>query len=133
MIRFFKIVEEICLSDKRYKPDSYEFVLQALHFTQKKLKRKGHIAGKELLGGMAQFALDQYGPMARAVLKHWGIAKTDDFGNIVFNMIQAKLLSKSESDSLNDFKDVYDFDAIFSNVLGKRRVNILKKPLQTKN
>lgn len=129
MMSFWRIVEEIHSSDKRYKPDSYEFVLQALHFTQKKLKRKGHIAGKELLGGILEFALDQYGPMAKAVLKHWGITKTDDFGNIVFNMIQAKLLSKTESDSLSDFKDVYDFDAVFSNALGKRRINILKKPL----
>src|SRR3989338_2276841 len=103
MIHFHKAVEEIYLKDTRYKVDSYEFILQALRFTQRKLKKQGHLSGKELAGGCAKFAIEQYGPMAKAVLKHWGITKTQDFGNIVNNMIDAKLLSKTESDSIEDF------------------------------
>jgi len=114
---FYQIVEDICEKDKRYKPDSYEFVTQALHFTQGKLKRASHINGVELLEGIREFAIQQYGPMARAVLTHWGITKTEDFGNIVFNMIDKNLLSKTETDSLDDFKDVYAFDVVFANIL----------------
>jgi len=114
---FYQIVEEICAKDNRYKPDSYEFVMQALHFTQGKLNRQGHITGRELLEGIRQFAIEQYGPMSKTVLNHWGITKTEDFGNIVFNMTENKLLSKTETDSIEDFKDVYDFNVVFGNVL----------------
>jgi uncharacterized repeat protein (TIGR04138 family) len=115
---FYQVVEEICVSDSRYKPDSYEFLMQALHFTQTKLKKEGHLSGKELLEGARQFAIEQYGPMAKTVLNHWGINKTEDFGNIVFNMVEKELLSKTEQDSLDDFKNIYDFDSAFSNVIG---------------
>lgn len=123
---FYEVVEEICGQDSRYKPDAYEFVMQALHFTQGKLKREGHIGGIELLEGIRDFAIDQYGPMAKAVLNHWGITKTDDFGNIVFNMIEKKTLAKTEADSLNDFKNVYDFEAVFGNVLGDSVIEDIK-------
>jgi len=114
---FYQVIEDICAKDSRYKPDSYEFVLQALHFTQAKLKRETHVTGQELANGIREFVIEQYGPMAKTVLKHWGITNTQDFGNIVFNMLERKLLSKTERDSLDDFKDVYDFEAAFANVL----------------
>ncbi|MCK9594760.1 MAG: hypothetical protein PHH68_06130 [Candidatus Omnitrophica bacterium] len=112
------VVESICWQDRRYKPDAYEFVLEALYFTQKELKKSGHISGKELLEGVREFALQQYGPMARTVFTHWGISKTDDFGNIVFNMIDKKLLSKTEMDTIEDFRDVYEFDTALKPALG---------------
>ncbi len=114
---FYEIVEKICLSDSRYKADAYEFLMQGLYFTQDKIKRKGHLTGGELLQGLREFAIKQYGPMAKNVFNHWGIHETQDFGHIVFNMIEEKLLAKTETDSLNDFKDVYDFDTVFANVL----------------
>jgi len=113
---FYQVVEEIFIRDSRYKPDSYEFVMQALHFTQNKLKRKGHASGRELLEGIREFVIEQYGPLAKTVLNHWGITKTQDFGNIVFNLIDKKILYQTETDSLDDFKDVYDFEVIFANV-----------------
>ena len=114
---FFEIVEALCEKDTRYKPDSYEFVMQSLRFTQKKLKRPGHITGKELSEGIRQFALKTYGPMARTVLEYWGIHTTEDFGNIVFNMIAVKLFSKTEDDTLEDFRDVYRFESAFKHVV----------------
>jgi uncharacterized repeat protein (TIGR04138 family) len=116
-VPFYKVVEEICAKDFRYKPDAYEFLMQALHFTQNKLKRQTHVSGRELLEGIREFAIEQYGPMVKTVLSHWGITKTEDFGNIVFNMVAKKLLSKTEEDSINDFKNIYDFDAVFGNIL----------------
>jgi uncharacterized repeat protein (TIGR04138 family) len=114
---FVEIVEALCDRDTRYKPDSYEFVMQALQFTQKKLKRPGHISGRELLDGIRQYALKTYGPMARTVLEYWGIHTTEDFGNIVFNMIAVKLFSKTEDDTIDDFKDVYRFESAFKHVI----------------
>lgn len=114
---FYQVVEEICKSDGRYKPDSYEFLMQALHFTQNRLRVRTHVTGRQLLEGIRKFAIEQYGPMVKTVFKHWGINKTQDFGNIVFNMVERKLLSKTEEDSIADFKDIYDFEAVFGNLL----------------
>jgi uncharacterized repeat protein (TIGR04138 family) len=116
-INFYEIVEEICARDKRYKPESYGFLMQALHFTQGKLKKERHVSGKELLEGLRKFAIEQYGALAKRVLNHWGINETLDFGNIVFNLIEKKMLSKTDEDSLDDFRDVYDFKEAFDNSL----------------
>jgi uncharacterized repeat protein (TIGR04138 family) len=114
---FTQVVEEICCRDNRYKSESFEFVLQSLYYTQKVLKKTGHVSAGELLDGIRQYCIEQFGPMAQTVLAHWGITKTDDFGNIVFSMIEHKLLSKTETDTQEDFNDIYDFDVVFANVL----------------
>ncbi len=93
--------------------ESYGFVLTALTYTQKLFNKKKHVSGKELLEGIKELALENYGPMAKSVFEHWGVRKTDDFGEIVFNLIDAKLLGKREEDRREDFKDIYDFDKVF--------------------
>ena len=117
MVKFHDLVDQICGKDQRYKPDAYEFLLRGLTFTQSKLKRKSHVSGSELACGLRDYAIDQYGALARSVLSHWGINQTRDFGNIVFNMIEHKLLSRNDKDCLADFNAVYDFEAAFANVL----------------
>ena len=109
---FHGAVEKIVEKDPRYKADAYEFVMQALWFTQDKLKRKAHVTGKELLGGIREFGLEEYGPMARTVFEHWGVRTTDDFGAIVFKMVDNKLMSKTDEDSIDDFKNIYNFDSL---------------------
>lgn len=119
MSKFFDLVEEICEQDKRYKPDAYEFVLLGLTFTQKKLKKQFHLSGVELANGLKDYAVNQYGVLANRVLTHWGINQTLDFGYIVFNMIEKKLLAKTEDDVLSDFNAVYNFKEAFANVLAQ--------------
>ena len=114
MSKFYDLVEEICLQDKRYKPDAYEFLLQGLSFTQKKLKKTAHVSGVQLARGLRDYAVNQYGALASRVLSYWGINQTQDFGNIVYNMIEKKLLAKTKEDSLLDFDAVYDFKTAFS-------------------
>lgn len=110
---FYRKVEKIVSHDGRYKPDAYEFVMQGLWFTQKKLKRDGHVSSRELLEGLREFSLDKYGPMVKTVFKHWGISKTDDFGEIVFNMVENGLLRKTDNDSREGFRNVFNFDEAF--------------------
>ncbi len=116
------IIDLICLEDPRYHEDAYEFLLEALHFAQRKYKRSKHVSGKELLEGIKELVMRRFGPMGMSVLKYWGIKSTEDFGNIVFNLISKKFLSKTDEDCLDDFKDVYDFDRVFNQVY-KRRLN----------
>ncbi|MHB8154693.1 MAG: Minf_1886 family protein [Candidatus Omnitrophota bacterium] len=128
MSEFYDLVDQIRLQDKRYKPDAYEFVLGGLDFTQKKLKKTAHVSGAQLACGLRDYAINQYGALAGRVLSYWGINQTEDFGNIVFNMIEKKLLSKTEEDSLLDFDAVYNFKAAFSNVLA----NCLEQEIKEK-
>jgi len=106
-------IDKITGKDPRYKGDAYEFVMEALRFTQNRLDRKGHVSGRELLEGIKEYGIKQYGPMLRAVLEHWGIRNTEAFGDIVFNMIDEGMFGKESDDSPDDFKNVYDFDSAF--------------------
>ncbi len=110
---FYQSVQQICKMNPRYKADAYEFVMQALAFSQKKFIRSGHISGKELLEGIKDLGLELYGPMARTVFAHWGITTTSDFGQIVFIMVEQGLMSKDDRDSPDDFNNVYDFNSAF--------------------
>jgi len=107
------VLTVVCEHDKRYKLDAYPFILGALNFTMQRLKRKGHVSGRELSEGIRAYALSEYGRMARTVLEHWGIKVTEDFGNIVFNMVDAGILGKTKDDNLEDFKNIFDFKAVF--------------------
>ena len=111
---FYNILEMICEKDSRYKQGSYEFVMEALAYSQKKFRRVKHVSGTELLEGMKELLLNKYGPMALSVLRHWGVGKTEDFGRIVFNLVENKVLSKAENDDIESFRDGYDFQEVFS-------------------
>ena len=111
---FYNILEIICEKDSRYKQDSYEFVMEALAYSQKKFRRVKHVSGIELLEGMKELLLNKYGPMTLLVLHHWGVRSTEDFGRIVFNLVENKVLSKSEDDDIRIFRDGYDFQEVFS-------------------
>ena len=109
----FQRLQEIPNNDPRYSLDAYLFVLEAVQYTRMKFKKEKHVSGHELLDGIKELALTRFGAMAIAVFEHWGIRQTIDFGNIVFNMVQSGILHKTEEDSLEDFRDVYDFDKAF--------------------
>lgn len=115
---FEEAVELIVAKDSRYHRDAYPFVREALDHTQKtvspdKRGRIRHVTGQELLGGIRDFALAQFGPMAMMVLDEWGIHNCRDFGEIVFNMVDIGLLAKTDKDSREDFDSGYDFFEAF--------------------
>jgi len=107
-------IERIIDENKEYKFEAYSFVLAALHHTVAKLTKARHISGQELLEGIREYALDQFGPMTKSVLDYWGIRKTEDFGKIVFALVEAGVLRKQPEDKIEDFKNVYDFEEAFS-------------------
>ncbi len=74
---------------------------------------KKHVTGKQLLEGIKELALKRFGALAKMVFEHWGVRETIDFGNIVFNMVEEGILSKTEEDSIEDFRNVYDFEEVF--------------------
>ncbi|MFH1045484.1 MAG: Minf_1886 family protein [Candidatus Omnitrophota bacterium] len=112
-INILETIESIIKKDPRYKLDAYSFVLEALHYTVKRLKEARHVSGLELLEGIKLYAKEQFGPMARTVFEHWGVQTTEDFGHIVFSLVEARILSKTEQDSIDDFKNGYNFEQVF--------------------
>jgi len=128
-------LEQILVRDPRYHRDAYFFVREALDHTQKMIVKENrgelrHVSGQELLAGIREFAVVQFGPMVPTVFEEWGVRKCQDFGEIVFNMVETGLLAKTEKDSREDFKDGYDFDEAFRKpFLPQNRVAPIIKPV----
>jgi uncharacterized repeat protein (TIGR04138 family) len=99
--------------DGRYHERGYLFVLAALEFAQGRLPARRHLSGGELTWACRDFALEQFGLLAPSVLEYWGIATTEDFGRIVFLLIDVGLLARQDSDRIEDFDRVYDFAEVF--------------------
>jgi len=110
-------IQKLIDQNPQFKFEAYSFILAALHFTMSSLPQPRHISGKEFCEGIRRYAIDQFGPLARTVLEYWGIKETLDFGKLVFALVDVGLMRKTEEDSLDDFKNVYDFDAAFAKKL----------------
>src|SRR5262245_6150849 len=119
-----KTIQQIVEEVDCYPIEGFAFVQEGLSFTVDQQFRGGqfkdvdpqaphHISGQQLCEGLRDFALLRWGLMARTVLRRWGITSTMDFGRIVFAMVDNGLMSKTEQDSIEDFRDVYDFAAAF--------------------
>jgi uncharacterized repeat protein (TIGR04138 family) len=117
-IGFAEALDSIVATDPRYHRDAYVFLRDALDFTTKQQKKaKGttvrHVSGPELLEGVRHYALKEFGPMVVTVFDSWGIRSTEDVGHMVFNLIGAGIFGKTDEDSINDFKNVFDFEEAF--------------------
>jgi uncharacterized repeat protein (TIGR04138 family) len=124
-------------TDKRYKFEAYVFVFESLNYAhevlnmgqehtaeeeeeaeesggkRKKKQKERHLTGQQLCMAAREYALDQYGLMAKAVLGSWGLRSTGDIGNVVFNLIEANQMRKTKQDRREDFDDVFDFETAF--------------------
>ncbi len=118
---FAEIVTLICKEDPRFDRKAYDFVRLGLDHAVKELRKKDasraersrHVTGPELLDGLRTYALDQFGPLTKTVLNAWGVRRCTDFGDIVFNLIEYNVFSKTENDRREDFSDIYNFDDAF--------------------
>lgn len=97
-----------------YHERGYLFVLAGIEFLQARLPARRHVSGQELVWCCRDFAIQQFGPMARTVLAHWGIHRTEDVGRIVFTLVEVGLLVTQPGDREEDFADCFDFAAAFA-------------------
>jgi uncharacterized repeat protein (TIGR04138 family) len=115
---FNEVVEQIIERDPRYGKEAYIFLKEALEFTIKQKKRGkteagSHVNADELLDGFRQLALKEFGPMVMTVLEYWGVRASRDVGQLVFNLINAGVFGKTESDSVDDFEEALNFHIAF--------------------
>jgi uncharacterized repeat protein (TIGR04138 family) len=116
-----EIRRQILSCDRRYELAAYIFIYEALAYTQKALGRDGpdltpvqtHVTGQELLNGIREYAAQMFGPLAPAVFRSWRVRSTEDFGEIVFSLVEHGLLGKTERDAREDFAGGFDFDQAF--------------------
>jgi uncharacterized repeat protein (TIGR04138 family) len=102
----------------RYPLDAFHFVRRGLDHTVTRIhkdpaklsEQDRHVSGQQLCQGLRQFALEEYGHLAKMMLNRWNIYRTDDFGQIVFAMVNGGLMQATERDSIDDFVDGFDFD-----------------------
>lgn len=130
-IDFDEILDRIVEKDSRYDREAYMFLREALDFTQKAIGKKnkgeiGHITGEQLLHGIREYALANFGPMTIEVFKEWGIRSCEDFGHMVFAMVEHNLLRKRQEDTIEEFKAGYSFEEAFRKpFLPSRKARIL--------
>ncbi|MEM1184122.1 MAG: Minf_1886 family protein [Planctomycetota bacterium] len=113
-----------------YSPRAYEFLRDGLAHAVRnvhgdEVAMRGpsedddsrHVSGQDLCLALRDYAIERYGLLARTVLSRWNIHRTDDFGNIVFAMVDAGLMRKTDDDTPDDFRGVFDFDEEFGHSL----------------
>lgn len=115
-----KSLQQVALDAGLYPAEAYEFVQRGLSHTVQKIHgspgdpdASRHVSGPQLCEGLREFALLQWGMLARTVLRRWGIHSTLDFGQIVFILVEAGQMQKTEDDNLDDFRNVFDFRIAF--------------------
>jgi uncharacterized repeat protein (TIGR04138 family) len=55
------------------------------------------------MDGLCRFAQERFGMLAFTVLSRWGLAAASDVGEIVFQLVEAGILSRRDEDSRADF------------------------------
>ena len=136
-IHFEEALDNILAKDPRYETQAYHFLREALDYTVKMLAKPvegpgRHVSGAELLDGTRQYALQEFGLMAKTVLNRWGISHGEDFGELVFNLVEQGVLGKSEDDKREDFTGGYDFtEAFVTPFLPRSRVEQPAAPSST--
>lgn len=106
-------ISPIAAPDRGYAPAAYPFVCQALDHTLQMIGERRHVTGKELLEGIRDLAEKAFGFLARTVFEEWGIRTTEDFGRIVFRLVESRVLSRTDDDRIEHFRDIFDFRAVF--------------------
>jgi uncharacterized repeat protein (TIGR04138 family) len=156
-VSFEEVLELVLAKDTRYHRDAYQFLREALDYTQKKAgkeyrvpseardtatleeakavapkeEEQKHVSGQELLEGIRDYALKEFGPMVMTVFEEWGIRSCKDFGEMVFLLVDHRILRKTDKDSHADFENGYDFyEAFRKPYLPKAKVE-LKEPKAT--
>ena len=117
--QFLRDIEDLSEKDGRYSKAAYLFIYDALQYTVEKLgkeslpKQQRHVSGRELVQAISDYAMDQFGPLTASVFEHWGVRETRDFGEMVFNLVGANMMSKTDNDCIDDFVEVYAFEEEF--------------------
>ena len=116
--QFEHAIESILKRDKRFDPHAYLFLKDALDFTLKRAAESNdgksrHVSGQELLLGFRDLALQEFGPMAGTLMTEWGLTCSRNIGEMVFLLIEEQMFGRQDTDTIDDFVDVFHFEEAF--------------------
>jgi uncharacterized repeat protein (TIGR04138 family) len=116
--QFEHAIESILKRDKRFDPHAYLFLKDALDFTLKRAAEGNdgvarHVSGQELLLGFRDLALQEFGPMSGTLMSEWGLTSSRNIGEMVFLLIDEQMFGRQDSDTIEDFEDVFSFEDAF--------------------
>lgn len=111
----------------QYPLDAFVFVQRGLDFTVRRIhgeleddydpddldQPSRHVSGRMLCEGLRDHAIQQYGLLAGTVLSRWRVTRCEDFGHIVFAMVESGMMHKTDDDSIDDFANVFSFQEAF--------------------
>jgi uncharacterized repeat protein (TIGR04138 family) len=116
-----KTMRDVILADGRYPLEAFAFLhdglsraVQSVHGENVPPVGQSHVTGQQLCHALCELALEKWGMLARTVLGRWNIRQTIDFGNMVYLLVENDFMKKTEEDSLEDFRNVFDFDDFFN-------------------
>jgi len=117
-----KTMQQVIADDGRYAPEAFAFLhdglnraVQDVYADEAGGEQQHHVSGQQLSESLRDLAIERWGMMAKAVLNKWNVRATLDFGNMVYLLIDNDYMRKTDGDSLDDFRDVYDFEKAFGN------------------
>jgi len=111
--------QELAVLDGRFSVEAFRFLYESLEEALRLAGKEDadgidrHLTGQEVLTGMRSMAGRMFGPMAAQVWRTWGVAESMEWGRIVFLLVDKGLLSRREEDSIEDFREGFDFDCVF--------------------
>ena len=117
--QFDSAIGRIYQRNQSIDPQAYFFLKEALDIALKNAEKakdssEGHVSAKQLLHAFRDHALEEYGPMAGTLMEEWGLHSTSDVGSMVFALIEERMFGKQDSDSEEDFADLYSFHEAFA-------------------
>lgn len=134
-VQFQQAIEVIRRKDPRFDPAAYFFLKDALDFTLKRAQEAAgpeatspHVTGPQLLAGFRDLALREFGPMAATLFNEWGVRSCTHVGDLVFHLIDAGIFGKQDSDTRDDFREIYDFDDAFVKPFLPRQLTHSRRP-----
>lgn len=108
--------------------EAYLFVYQSIDTAQRRVGEKRHVTPKELLEGFRALAEETFGPLALMVFRTWGLSDTRDVGQMVFDMVERGLMTKTEEDQLEDFAGAWELSEAFAPERLARRLDARALP-----
>lgn len=104
---FEEAINQLVERHPEYATEAYYFMRNAIDYAAEHLNKSDqspHLSAEELYLGACAYALDEYGPLARHLLASWNLCSSHDFGCIVYNLIEAGIFGRQNSDRQDEFE-----------------------------
>ncbi len=115
-----KRIMDVVADDGRYSLAAFAFLHDGLaraasevHGSEPRPPDSRHVTGPQLCCALRDEARERWGMLAATVLARWNIHASIDFGNMVYVLVDNDLMQKTDEDSIEDFRDVFDFADAF--------------------